>query len=572
MSLTPWIFEDVTEWNFRWLACHPWIEVTTPSEILKKNWTAIDHGDLGLPSDQPLEQYTYEGDWHYHSYFWQSYYGSISDGHSPLIPAGEIIEGLFDYIPYLRNGQPIPSGRKIGDDKTSGTIVYETLHNLRAAPDNSLTRLAWLSYFMSIAEYTTHAQTYYQIGKGGGDVGGQYLHSWAKVKANCLRQVNKIVTAAHWADEAARQMLSDSTRLLVQDLDLDGEDEYVMKNNKIFAVFENDAGRIEYTFAYDPAIAGPVQLVAPVYQFIVDYGCKFEEGESPLPDWPFYESCFEDDNPEIEGGKYRYDIYAALIDDDQLTFFSSDNRIRKTFTLEGNTIYAHYVTDIQPYIAVGFGLPVNPANMYSRDWPDKVIKIESPEAAGCKVTDSGYAVVNFMDTRFNWLQSFTDSPAREEMRRRDDPSTYPSGHHLYFPYNSISVFGSGEFDVSLTLSAKEISSSVEQAGEKRSRQFSICQNYPNPFNPVTVIEYQLSRPSEVEICIFNLQGQKVVTLLDEYRTAGSHKIVWNSTDEIGRSVASGIYYYQLKAGDLSMSAPNKLGQSFVIGKKMVLLR
>jgi hypothetical protein len=86
------------------------------------------------------------------------------------------------------------------------------------------------------------------------------------------------------------------------------------------------------------------------------------------------------------------------------------------------------------------------------------------------------------------------------------------------------------------------------------------QNYPNPFNPETVIEYQLPRAAEVEISIINLQGQKVATLLQENRDAGSHKITWNGTDEAGQPVASGVYLYQFKA------------DKFVAAKKMLLLR
>ena len=98
--------------------------------------------------------------------------------------------------------------------------------------------------------------------------------------------------------------------------------------------------------------------------------------------------------------------------------------------------------------------------------------------------------------------------------------------------------------------------------------FELEQNYPNPFNPETVIEYQLRYAADVAISIFNLQGQKVATLVRSHQTAGAHKIIWNGTDESGRRVASGVYLYQLKAGDPSTSS----GQSFVAVKKMLLLR
>jgi hypothetical protein len=98
--------------------------------------------------------------------------------------------------------------------------------------------------------------------------------------------------------------------------------------------------------------------------------------------------------------------------------------------------------------------------------------------------------------------------------------------------------------------------------------FSLSQNYPNPFNPETVIEYQLPKASEVEISIFNLQGQKVTTLVRGHQTAGAHKIIWNGTDESGRRVASGIYLYQLKVVDPASGGTG----NFVMVKKMLVVR
>ena len=59
--------------------------------------------------------------------------------------------------------------------------------------------------------------------------------------------------------------------------------------------------------------------------------------------------------------------------------------------------------------------------------------------------------------------------------------------------------------------------------------FELGQNYPNAFHPGTVIEYHLPRSSEVEISIFNLWGQKVVTLVGRYQTAGTHSFIWNGS-------------------------------------------
>jgi hypothetical protein len=85
-------------------------------------------------------------------------------------------------------------------------------------------------------------------------------------------------------------------------------------------------------------------------------------------------------------------------------------------------------------------------------------------------------------------------------------------------------------------------------------------NYPNPFNPSTTIKYSLQEDSKVTLEIFNIKGQKVKTLVDKILPTGKHTIVWNGTDESGRSVASGIYFYKFKT------------DNFTKTKKMLLLK
>ena len=96
---------------------------------------------------------------------------------------------------------------------------------------------------------------------------------------------------------------------------------------------------------------------------------------------------------------------------------------------------------------------------------------------------------------------------------------------------------------------------IEDEDVISARSFTLNQNYPNPFNPETRIEFSLDTKSEVILTIFNILGQEVATLVDEVKAAGSHSVIWNASD-----VASGIYFYKLTAGDLTLT------------KKMVLLK
>lgn len=91
-------------------------------------------------------------------------------------------------------------------------------------------------------------------------------------------------------------------------------------------------------------------------------------------------------------------------------------------------------------------------------------------------------------------------------------------------------------------------------------EIALRQNYPNPFNPVTTIDFQLIESTPVELVVYNVLGQKVVTLVNREMTAGYHHIQWDGRDEFGRAMASGIYFYSLKT------------EGFFDQKKMLLLQ
>jgi Tol biopolymer transport system component len=79
--------------------------------------------------------------------------------------------------------------------------------------------------------------------------------------------------------------------------------------------------------------------------------------------------------------------------------------------------------------------------------------------------------------------------------------------------------------------------------------YCLYNNFPNPFNPTTIITYQLPKDSNVILRIFNINGKLVKILVKEKQKAGFYKIQWNGKNEKDNSVASGIYLYQIKAGD-----------------------
>ena len=76
-------------------------------------------------------------------------------------------------------------------------------------------------------------------------------------------------------------------------------------------------------------------------------------------------------------------------------------------------------------------------------------------------------------------------------------------------------------------------------------EFSLSQNYPNPFNPSTTISFSLPTEGQVRLAVYNLLGQEIRTLVTDNLKPGAYKAVWNSLDNSGRNVPSGMYFYRL---------------------------
>lgn len=102
---------------------------------------------------------------------------------------------------------------------------------------------------------------------------------------------------------------------------------------------------------------------------------------------------------------------------------------------------------------------------------------------------------------------------------------------------------------------KKSFNSITYKGALTVENYDLAQNYPNPFNPETIISFKTARQSFISLKIFDILGNEIKTLVNEVKSAGNYKIKFHAED-----LASGIYYYQLKAED------------YLLTKKMILLR
>jgi len=106
-------------------------------------------------------------------------------------------------------------------------------------------------------------------------------------------------------------------------------------------------------------------------------------------------------------------------------------------------------------------------------------------------------------------------------------------------------------------------------------EFFLMQNYPNPFNPSTKISWQSPIGSWQTLKIYDVLGNEVATLVDEYKPAGSYEVDFNVTQVSRPKISSGIYFYQLTAtpnGGQTGDPSTGSGQGFIQTKKMILIK
>ncbi len=92
------------------------------------------------------------------------------------------------------------------------------------------------------------------------------------------------------------------------------------------------------------------------------------------------------------------------------------------------------------------------------------------------------------------------------------------------------------------------------------KPLTLYQNFPNPFNPSTSIAFFLPGQQRVLLTVYDIEGKKIRALCDGMRDVGKHTVIWNGTNDAGKTVGSGVYYYRLEAGKK------------IVTKKMVILR
>jgi len=139
----------------------------------------------------------------------------------------------------------------------------------------------------------------------------------------------------------------------------------------------------------------------------------------------------------------------------------------------------------------------------------------------------------------------------------DTTCTLPANHLVFSktiaPFPLVPSFTKGVVNV--------LADDVQSlGGDGMPHDYSLDQNYPNPFNASTVIKFNTKHDGHVRIDVYNIIGQKVKTLVDEFRHFGPQAADWDGTDLSGSAVPTGLYFYRLVTSD------------FTSVKKMLLLK
>jgi hypothetical protein len=182
---------------------------------------------------------------------------------------------------------------------------------------------------------------------------------------------------------------------------------------------------------------------------------------------------------------------------------------------------------------------------------DKLGNVYITGSAGTSSSNIAYLTIKYdNDGNEKWSKTY-DGPGQNGY---DIASSIYVDNEGYVYITGSSAGTTSGTDIA-TIKYVQTPSGVEEYSSNFPNEFQLSQNYPNPFNPSTRISWQSPVSSWQTLTVYDLLGNEVATLIDEYKMAGRYEVEFNAS-----KLSSGVYFYQLRAG------------SFIGTKKIILIK
>lgn len=282
------------------------------------------------------------------------------------------------------------------------------------------------------------------------------------------------------------------------------------------------------------------------------YKCHDSPGFNPCCDFN-YDGCCNLSDLSFFGGHYQHHCpeLGYLTKGEQCPLESSSMRIVLDKARDCKTTHKYYatiyITNAKPVVALCLGLSLKVPREFTSFLPQIS---PSLQVAAAEVNNDGREIL--------FISAWSDVAFKEseiELGTLEIVATDKDIVDVFIKSPFDVVFGDVLGADGKTATIK--SSCVENAYEINSEFVNeIGQNYPNPFNPSTIIEYSIATDSHVYVTIYNVNGQRVRTLVDSNQPKNRYRVTWDGRDDRGARVQNGVYFCRINTG--SYSKTNKI--------------
>ncbi|MBU1072979.1 hypothetical protein KKG45_07010, partial [bacterium] len=527
----------------RWLANHPWVEMVTLADMTDRALADPSTWVIEQGTRTDLDVMTYHWLQHacedsYHNWYYDSA-GGVTGNEQSFYDLVPVISGeQGDYhargVGPEADGPGLPGGASHGDLNSPGTLMHDAWSAVAAASAGGPRALAEAAFSAMIYETAWHEEdnTDYEDGDGFGawlypDASWDGLSGWALRLQNHARDAVGLAMAAAWADSVRDGLLPPFAAPAAWpiDADIDGIDEFVLRNGRVWLLWQDRGGRCLLAFRYDRDRGDAVLLLGnPLANPSAPGEEEYADGRATR--------CT---GFKVMNGGYADDIFTPSLLSGGLGFASPDGLIQLTHTLNaGSDTLATLVNEsVSGDLYLRLGLNPDLWSLLLRG-PGQLVRAydgAAPASSSWYRLGAGASSVTLLYDD----AAFVAAPLHAGWDRRDLALT-----------EETELSGDGAFAFRTVLGAgDDVTAAPEAAPPAATVLARLLPPSPNPFNPAVEIRFVLDRPISVELDVYAADGCHVRTLHRGLALAGVSSCTWRGRDDAGRAVPAGLYLVRL---------------------------